>query len=152
MDESGNAARGIAASLGFAAIGIVDAHEEAGGGIARRLQPDQLIAADAGAPIRQRADLVGAESDPTATAIEHDKIIAEPMHFEKRDLAHAPAYMAAGPTLSNGERPDAWRVRRCACGYIVPSRAAALACRAPVLPCFAPIVLVAPAGLVDAPE
>jgi hypothetical protein len=39
------------------------------------------------------------------------------VHFEKRDLAHAAAYMAAGAALSNGGRLGARRVRRFAAGY-----------------------------------
>src|ERR1700739_4201197 len=73
--------------------------------MARRLEQDDLIASDAGAPIRQPARGSGAERDRAAAEIEHDKIVAEPVHFEKRDLAHRAAYMAAGTALSNAAEP-----------------------------------------------
>ena len=38
IDEAGDAACGIAASLGFAAIGIADAHRQLRGGMVRRLE------------------------------------------------------------------------------------------------------------------
>ena len=96
MEQIGDAARGIAAGLGRAAICIADAHQDLGRGMARRLQQDDLIASDAGPPIRQPAYGCGAERDRTATKVEHDKIVAEPMHFVKRDLAHDAALYGGG--------------------------------------------------------
>jgi hypothetical protein len=69
--------------------------------MARRLEQDDLIASDAGPPICQSACGSGAKRDRAAAKIEHDKIVAEPVHFEKRDLAHRAAYMAARAALSN---------------------------------------------------
>lgn len=69
--------------------------------MAWRLEQDDLIASDAGPPIRQPSCRSGAERNRTAAKIEHDKIVAEPVHFEKRDLAHRAAYMAARTALSN---------------------------------------------------
>src|SRR5437868_3404893 len=46
--EARDTARAVAAGLGLAAVGIEDAHEYLRGGIARRLDQDQLVAADAG--------------------------------------------------------------------------------------------------------
>src|SRR6202011_1038775 len=79
-----------------AAICIADAHQDLCRGMARRLQQDDLIASDAGPPIRQPAYGCGAERDRTATKVKHDKIVAEPMHFVKRDLAHAAALYGGG--------------------------------------------------------
>jgi hypothetical protein len=102
VEQVGDAAGSIAAGLGLAAICVADAHQDLGGGMARRLEQDHLITSDAGAPIRQPARGSGAERDRAAAKIEHDKIIAEPVHFEKRDFPHRAAYMAVGRALSNG--------------------------------------------------
>ena len=55
----GDAARGVAAGAGLAAVGVVDAHEDVGAGVARRLQHDQLVAADAAAAVGEPAPLAG---------------------------------------------------------------------------------------------
>ena len=54
-DQPGDAARGVAAGLGLAAVGVADAHEDLRRRVARRLEHDQLVAADAGMPVGQRA-------------------------------------------------------------------------------------------------
>src|SRR5580693_8680163 len=107
MEQIGDTARGISAGLGRAAICIADAHQDLGRRMARRLEQDDLIASDAGPPIRQPECGSGVERDRAAAKIKHDKIVAEPVHFEKRDLAHRAAYMAAGWALSNGTVPAA---------------------------------------------
>src|SRR5437762_10921883 len=111
MEQVGDAAGGVAASLGLAAVRVVDAHQNLGRGVARRLEQNDLIAADAGPPIRQPACGCGAERDRAAAKIEHDKIVAEPVHFETRDLAHRAAYMAAGSALSNAAETGRWTGR-----------------------------------------
>ena len=111
MEQVGDAAAGVAASPGLAAIGIADAHQNLGRGVARRLEQNDLIASDAGPPIREPACGCGAERDRAAAKIEHDKIVAEPVHFEKRDLAHRAAYMAAGSALSNAAETGRWTGR-----------------------------------------
>ena len=95
VEQVGDAASSIAAGLGLAAIGIADAHQDLGRGMARRLEQDHLITSDAGPAICQPARGSGAERDRAAAKIEHDKIVAEPMHLEKRDFPHRAAYMAA---------------------------------------------------------
>jgi hypothetical protein len=69
----------------------------------RRFEKDHLIASDPGAPIGERAYTPRADGYRATAKIEHDKIVAEPVHLEKRDLAHDAAYMAAWPVLSNAE-------------------------------------------------
>ena len=67
----------------------------------RRLKHDDLIASDAGPPICQPARRSGAERDRTVAKIEHDKVVAEPMHLAEGDPAHSAAYMAGGTAQSN---------------------------------------------------
>jgi hypothetical protein len=69
--------------------------------MARRLKQDDLITSDAGSPICQSACGSDTKRDRVAAKIEHDKIVAEPMHLEKRDSPHRAAYMAARTVLSN---------------------------------------------------
>jgi hypothetical protein len=69
----------------------------------RRFEKDHLIASDTGAPIGERVHAPRADRYRVTAKIKHDKIIAEPVHFEERDLAHDAAYMAAWPVLSNAE-------------------------------------------------
>ncbi len=105
--EVGDAARGVAAGFGLAAIGIADAHQNPSRGMTRRFEEDHLIASDAGAAIGERAYTPCADGYRATAKIEHDKVIAEPVHLEERDLAHGAAYMAARPVLSNAEAPGA---------------------------------------------
>src|ERR1700730_4789063 len=90
----------------------------------RRFEHDHLVATDAGSPIGQRAGARRIDRNRRAAAIEHNKVVAETVHFEERDLAHwrrlyggahrpvqrwaAPAKVpaAAGPSGKN------WRVVR----------------------------------------
>ena len=69
----------------------------------RRLEQDHLIASDAGAPISKRGHAPRADRYRRTAKIEHDKIVAEPVHLEERDLAHGAAYMAPRPPVSNAE-------------------------------------------------
>ena len=45
-----------------------------------------------------------ADRELAAAGVEHDKIVAEPVHLQKRHLAHGAAYMAAALPLSNAGR------------------------------------------------
>ena len=107
VQQFGDTAGGIAAGLGLAAVRIADPHQELSRGMTRRLEQDQLIATDTGAPIGKRGYGLGTHRDRGTTKIEHDKIIAEPVHFQERDFAHGAAYMAARPAVSNAEAPSA---------------------------------------------
>jgi hypothetical protein len=98
----------------------------------RRLEHDHLIAADTGAAVSQSARRCTVYFDICATAVEHDEIVAEAVHFQKRDLTHRRRlYGAPGrpcPT-SGGE------LGRAAPHAVVGSIAAAC-CRLPTLACF----------------
>jgi hypothetical protein len=67
----------------------------------RRFEKDDLITSDAGPAICQSTCCPGAKRDRAVAKIEHDKIVPEPVHFEKQDLPHRRAYMAARAALSN---------------------------------------------------
>jgi hypothetical protein len=97
----------------------------------RRLQHDQLVAADTGMPIRQCARALGPDRKSAAAGIEHDKVVAEAVHLQKRHLSHSAAYMAAPPALSNFRSvTEATRVLR----YPFLAADLAAACRALDLP------------------
>ena len=103
---------GIAAGLDLAAIGIEDPHPERIGRI--RLKQHQLVAADAGAPVSQRArDCWRHRRQCLLTRIEHDKVIAEPVHLGEGDpLRHGCASMHARPARPvprARERLRSWR-------------------------------------------
>jgi hypothetical protein len=85
-DELGDASAGVAAGLGLAAIGVENAHEGLRRSMARRLDQDQLVAADAGAPVGERARDGGVDGEFVPAPVEHDKIVAEPMHLAERDM------------------------------------------------------------------
>ena len=123
-DEAGDAARPVAAGLRLAAIGVEDAHKDLRRGVARRLDQDQLVTADAGAPVGKRARRRRVDHDAVAAAVEHDKIVAEPMHLAERDVRHAAAYMAARPGMSNAARS-----RLALCGVPLAAAGALTLCR-----------------------
>jgi len=157
--QVGDAAGGIPACLGLATIGIANPHHNTSLRMTRRLEQDQLVAADAGTPIGERRHILCPQRDGVASTIENDEIVPEPVHLEKRDPAHRAAYMAAGPALSNTEAatPDrgAGLSRYVAPGGGAGKTSPALACRAPAFPCFAVVVFEAATGarfvaLVDA--
>jgi len=92
----------------------------------RRLQHDQLIATDAGASIGERRYALRAHRYGGTPKIEHDKIIAEPVHFEERDLAHGAAYMVeAGPVQRRGtaRQSGAGAVHQASGSGVVPGSA-----------------------------
>ena len=78
-DERGHAARGIAAGADLAAIGIPDAHEHVG--FARGLERDDLVATDALLAVGDGADRVSRKRERSCAGIEHDEVVAEPVHL-----------------------------------------------------------------------
>ncbi len=93
-DERCDAARAIAAGGDLAAIGVADAHEDVGARRFRLLQDEQLVAADPGVPVGNGAYRLAVERQRLSARIEHDEIIAEPVHLEKTGAAHAALYKA----------------------------------------------------------
>ena len=84
----GDAARGVAACLRLGSVRVADAHQDLRARMTRRLQQDHLVTTDAGPPVGQRACRCRIDSDCSAAAVEHDKIVAQAVHLQERDLAH----------------------------------------------------------------
>ena len=111
-DQPGDAAGTVAARLGFAAVGVDDAHERLRRRIARLLDHDQLVAADPLMAVGQRPGHRAIDPDVRAAPVDDDKIVAEPVHLAEGDPAgrdgprggdgvHGAAYMAARRIISN---------------------------------------------------
>ena len=86
--QIGDAARGIAAGLDLPAVGIADAHEGIGEPVLRRLDQDQLIAADTLAPVGDAPRLRLIERDRVPARVDNDEVVAEAMHLEKGQRGH----------------------------------------------------------------
>jgi hypothetical protein len=80
-DEAGEAACPVAALFDLGAVGIEDAVMEIGIGQARRLDQQDLIAADAEAPIGQTSRELGIQVDPLAHGVEDDEVVAQSLHL-----------------------------------------------------------------------
>ena len=91
-----HAARGIAAALHLAAIGVEDAHGGIGA-VAGAFDHDDLIAADAEPPVGDGARGRGVQRKPLFARVEHDEIVAQPVHFQER--GHGRAYIGASPLV-----------------------------------------------------
>ncbi len=108
--QPADAAGGVAAGLGLAAVRVADAHQELRCGIGGRLQHDQLVAADAGAAVGQGPSRADPDRELAATGVEHDKIVAEAVHLQKRHLAHC-ACLYGGGAAAVQRRPPSSRQR-----------------------------------------
>ena len=69
------------AGTGLAPIGIENAHEHVGLAVGRLFQHDQLVAAHAQTPVGDDATTSQREIERDGTRIEHDEVIAQPMHL-----------------------------------------------------------------------
>src|SRR6185369_12852848 len=80
-DELDETARAVAALPDLAAVGIENPVAEVDVGTRRRFDDQHLVAADAEAPVGERAQLRGVEIDVLRNAVEHDEIVAEAVHL-----------------------------------------------------------------------
>src|SRR5580692_11930331 len=80
-------AHAIAALLDLAAVGIEDPVESTARGIAGSFDHQRLIEADAGAPVRERAQRDGIEAGlwRRGWRVEDEEIVAETLHLHKLD-------------------------------------------------------------------
>ena len=85
--EPADAAGGVAAGLDLAAVGVVDAHEGFGRGLAA-LDSDELVEADAGLPVGKSADHRGGGAHGGPPRVNDQKIVAEAVHLAERDHGH----------------------------------------------------------------
>ncbi len=81
--QVGDAAGGVAAGAGLGAVGVADAHEGVGVAVRRRLDDDELVAADAGAPVGDRGGAGRREAERAGALVEHDEVVAAAVHLEE---------------------------------------------------------------------
>ena len=79
--EAHEAARAVAALLDLAAVGIEYAVTKIHIGLRGALDQQNLVAANAEVPVGNGAQLCRVQIHPLCHAVEHDKIVAEAVHF-----------------------------------------------------------------------
>ena len=78
--EAREAARAVAAHVGFAAVSVVVAHAEVRA-VLRGLDGEQAVGPDAAVAVAQAGDLRAGEGGLAVAVIDHDEIISGPVHF-----------------------------------------------------------------------
>ena len=86
LEVTGHAARAVAAVSDLAAVGIEDPIAGRDAVTLRRLEQEDLIAADAEPPIGQPAHLCGVDIDGMGQTIQQHEVVAEAVHLGERDL------------------------------------------------------------------
>ena len=86
VSRAHEAARAVAALLHLAAVGVENAVAKIGAGQARRFNQQDLIATDAKMPVGQAPQLCRGERQAPAHAVQHDEIVARPLHLGEREL------------------------------------------------------------------
>ena len=74
--------------LDLAAVGVEDAIPEVDARSSRPLDDEDLIAADAEPPIGEPPVLRRGEVHLLSDPVEHDEIVAEPVHLREAELRH----------------------------------------------------------------
>ena len=98
-----DAAGGVAAGPGLGAVGVADAHEGIGVGAWRwRLDGDELVAADAGAPVGDRRGAAGGQAERAGALVEHDEVVAAAVHLE--EARHAEGICGDGAAAEGARR------------------------------------------------
>jgi hypothetical protein len=105
-----HAARAIAALPRSAAVGVPDAVAGDGAGTARRFDGEDLVAADAGVAIGQRAAQCGIGCIDAVAQVEHDEVVAGAMHLGELHVAHVMARISLA-----GVQPDFLQPASCHC-------------------------------------
>ena len=106
MYEARETARAVAALLHLAAVGIEDAVEELGIRVTWRLDEQHLVTADAEAPVGDRADLRLVERDLLVDRVEHDEVVAQPVHLG--ELMIMRLSIAAAAACGQGRQCGRW--------------------------------------------
>jgi hypothetical protein len=86
MQPCCHATHAIAALARWRAVSIPDAVVERTGAVACRLHAQQLVETYTGMAVAQRADLRNVQRKRAIPAIQHDKIVADAVHFRKVQL------------------------------------------------------------------
>ena len=117
----GDAAAGVAAGTDFRAVGIINRHERIG--ICIRSNHDQLVAPHTFAALGNMAHLCRRQRNGLGTSIQHNKIVAEAMHFLESERLHGLAYNKTVAYMSNSFKLR-WKEKR----HRQSARVRALAC------------------------
>ena len=83
MQQRRNATARVPAGSDLRAIGVQNAHEHVGG--ARWLQQDDLIAARSGGSVGDRTCHCCGQPNRLGASVNHDEVVAEAIHFHKRN-------------------------------------------------------------------
>ena len=100
--EQHDAARRIAAGLDLAAVGIPDPHPDVGD--VGRLEQDHLVAADARAPVGDRARPRRVHRHRALARVEDDEIVAEAVHLV--EAGHREGDLGGGGAQVHGLTSD----------------------------------------------
>ncbi len=103
MDEAHEAARAVAALLDLAAIGIEDAVAEIDAGRRRTFDHQDLVATDAKVAVGEKARLGRRRHEVLVDGVEHDKVVAEAVHFGEAD--------SHGRSIRRVASADFWQLR-----------------------------------------
>ncbi len=99
VQQSRDTARSVAALLNLRAVRVEDSIEHRRGRVARRLEEQRLIEADAGVAVGELAQLIACERGLPGGRIDHNEIVSEPVHLREFD-AHPPHRIAESPQCS----------------------------------------------------
>ncbi len=98
-NEDDEAARPVAALLDLAAVRVEDAVAEICVPL-RRLDHQDLVAADAEAPVSEAADIGGSERERRARCVDDDEIVAQSLHLGEPQRSHREG--PTSPLFENG--------------------------------------------------
>ena len=90
---AGKAARAIAALLDLGTVGVVDDVFEIDACCGRRPHGQDLVGTDAKMAVAQEAVMARGQAQSATGLVEHDKVVAGPLHFGERN-AHGVDYQA----------------------------------------------------------
>ena len=94
--QLGRAAGAVAARRDLAAVLVPEPEIGVRPAVARGLHCHNLVAADAGAPVRDGAHARAIERERRPPRVEHDEVVAEPVHLGEGKPRHGPGYRGGG--------------------------------------------------------
>ena len=114
QQQPGRAAGAVAAGRDLAAVLVPEPEVGVGAAVTRRLQDDQLIAADTSAPVGDGAHARAVQRERRLACIEHHEVVAEPVHLGEGKPRHG------GVIGADGERRHRFRRRPAVLSYPLP--------------------------------